>query len=158
MVDVFSKEKRSQLMSAIRSKDTSPELQIRKALHAKGYRYSLHSKNLPGTPDLVFRKFNAVLFVNGCFWHGHDCSLFKLPSTNQEFWKNKILTNQKRDSKARALLTEDGWRILTVWECSLRGKAKLNFDELIVTIENWLVSDNQICEIISFESIQNNMY
>ena len=145
-------------MSAIRSKDTSPELQIRKALHAKGYRYSLHSKNLPGTPDLVFRKFNAVLFVNGCFWHGHDCSLFKLPSTNQEFWKNKILTNQKRDSKARAFLTEDGWRILTVWECSLRGKAKLNFDELIVTIENWLVSDNQICEIISFESIQNNMY
>ena len=158
MADVFSKEKRSQVMSAIRSKDTAPELQLRKALHAKGYRYSLHSKHLPGTPDLVFRKFQAVLFVNGCFWHGHNCSMFKFPSTNQEFWKNKILTNQERDSKAHALLTKSGWRILTVWECSLRGKFKLNFDSLIITIEDWLNSENQFCEISSFECKQNNMY
>ena len=158
MADVFSKEKRSQVMSAIRSKDTSPELQLRKALHAKGYRYSLHSKHLPGTPDLVFRKFHAVLFVNGCFWHGHNCAMFKLPSTNQEFWKNKILTNQERDSKVHSLLTKSGWRILTVWECSLRGKSKLNFDNLIITIEDWLNSENQFCEIRSFECKQNNMH
>ena len=158
MADVFSKEKRSQVMSAIRSKDTAPELQLRKALHAKGYRYSLHSKHLPGTPDLVFRKFQAVLFVNGCFWHGHNCSMFKFPSTNQEFWKNKILTNQERDSKVHALLTKSGWRILTVWECSLRGKSKLNFDNLIITIEDWLNSENQFCEISSFVCKPNSMH
>ena len=149
MADIFDKEKRSQVMSAIRSKNTKPELQLRKALHAKGYRFRLHNRHLPGTPDLMFRRFNAVLFVNGCFWHGHDCSLFRLPSTNQDFWKNKILSNRERDAKVYGLLSNHGWRILTVWECSLRGKGKMEFEKLVNTIEDWLNNSIEINEIRS---------
>ena len=140
-------------MSAIRSKNTKPELQLRKALHAKGYRYRLHNRHLPGTPDLIFRRFNAVLFVNGCFWHGHDCSLFRFPSTNQDFWKNKILNNRERDAKVYGLLSHHGWRILTVWECSLRGKGKMEFEELVNTIEDWLINCIEINEIRAVDKL-----
>ena len=122
MVDVFDKAKRSQIMASITAKDTKPELQVRKALHRLGYRYRLHDRNLPGTPDLIFRKYNAVIMVNGCFWHGHDCALFRMPATNREFWCNKIENNRKRDKKVLALLLDSGWRVLTIWECSLKGK------------------------------------
>lgn len=154
MVDVFTKEKRSQVMSAVRSKDTSPEILIRKALHARGYRYSLHRKNLPGTPDLVLRKFRAVLFVNGCFWHGHNCSLFKLPTTNQEFWQKKIQANRDRDSTVNKKLFDAEWRVLIVWECSIRGGSKIGINELIVEIEDWLTSSNRYSEIGSTNKIE----
>ena len=134
-------------MASISAKNTKPELLLRKALHRKGFRYRLHDKNLPGKPDLVFRGFNAVVFVNGCFWHGHDCHLFKVPATNREFWEKKIKANQVRDAKNRDLLLEQNWRVLIVWECSTRGKGRLEFEELITDVTNWLKSDGKSMEI-----------
>ena len=147
MADVFSLQKRREVMASISAKNTKPELLLRKALHRKGFRYRLHDKNLPGKPDLVFRGLNAVVFVNGCFWHGHDCHLFKVPATNREFWETKIKTNQVRDAKNRDLLLEQNWRVLIVWECSTRGKCRLEFEELITDVTNWLKGDEKSMEI-----------
>lgn len=140
MADIVSPEKRSSMMAGIRGKDTRPEIIIRKALFARGLRYLVHDKRLPGKPDLVFPKSNAVIFVEGCFWHGHDCHLFKMPSTHQEFWKTKISVNRQRDARVRADLQELGWRHLTVWECALKGKTRLPFSELVDTIVEWIES------------------
>jgi len=145
VADVFDKAKRSQVMASITAKDTKPEILIRKALHRKGYRFRLHDRSLPGTPDLTFRKFNAVIMVNGCFWHGHDCALFRMPATNRKFWSDKIRNNQERDRRVRAELLDSGWRVLIVWECSLKGKHRTRFGDLIATVENWLLSDQ--CEL-----------
>ena len=138
MTDVVDKATRSRMMRGISAKDTSPELRVRKALFAEGFRYKLHDKLLPGNPDLVFPRFGAVIFVNGCFWHGHDCRLFHWPSTNKNFWKEKILNNRKRDKKNTKLLVKEGWYILTVWECALKGKNRLPFGELIKEVADWL--------------------
>ena len=134
-------------MAGIKGKNTSPELKIRKALHAKGLRYRLHDKSLIGKPDLVFRKYHAAIMINGCFWHGHDCHLFKWPSTRPEFWKTKIGRNRERDIEVRQKLTGAGWHILTVWECALKGRAKLDFDILINRIEKWITSENHNVDI-----------
>ncbi len=134
-------------MASIPAKDTVPELMIRKSLHQRGYRYRLHEKLLPGKPDLVFRRFNAVIFVNGCFWHGHDCHHFRMPSSNNAYWSNKIERNKRRDLRNRELLADMNWRILTVWECGMKGKGKLEFETLITTIENWLCSENETLDI-----------
>jgi len=139
-MDVVSPEKRSQMMAGIRSKDTKPEIIIRKALHARGFRYRLHSKNIPGKPDLVLKKYNAVIFIHGCFWHRHDCHLFKWPSTRKEFWKKKIEGNVERDRKNRKLLQEQGWRIATIWECALKGKTKLDPDVFVDRLSEWILS------------------
>ncbi len=147
MADVFDKQKRSQIMASITAKDTQPELLLRKALHARGYRYRLHDKKLPGKPDMVFRKFNAIILVNGCFWHGHDCALFRMPATNREFWQEKIRNNRNRDRNVHRLLVESGWRVLTVWECSLKGRQRSRFDELLLLIERWLLSHDDALEI-----------
>ena len=155
MADVFNKEKRSQIMASISGKDTSVELQIRKALHRRGYRYGLHNRTLPGTPDIVFRRFNAVVFVNGCFWHGHDCPLFRPPSSNRDYWEKKIQGNRDRDVKSVALLQEKGWRTMVVWECSLKGKTKLNFETVILTIEDWLQGNGKHAEIRGVASLEN---
>ncbi len=112
------------MMAGIRGKNTTPELQIRKALHAQGLRFRLHSKALPGKPDLVFPRYRTVVFVHGCFWHGHLCSIFKWPKSNQEFWKNKIESNQKRDAFVKEQLGALGWQQLTVWECLIRQATK----------------------------------
>jgi DNA mismatch endonuclease (patch repair protein) len=127
------------MMSGIRGKDTKPELLIRKSLHAAGYRYRLHGK-LPGKPDLVFPARGAVLFVNGCFWHGHDCHLFRIPATRPEFWQGKIASNVERDARAIGLLHEAGWRVGVVWECALRGREKLPLDLVTNRIGAWLDS------------------
>lgn len=134
-------------MSSIRSKDTRPELKIRSALHKLGYRYKLHDKQLPGKPDLVLPKHNAVILIHGCFWHLHNCHLFKWPSTKREFWKEKITGNKKRDEKNLQALKEMGWRILIIWECALKGKSKLDFSSTIKSISDWLKSSNQYAEI-----------
>ncbi len=147
MVDVFDLQKRREVMASISAKDTKPELLLRKALHRKGFRYRLHEKRLPGKPDLVFRGLNAVIFVNGCFWHGHDCKLFRVPATNREFWETKINNNRLRDARNRDLLLELDWRVLIVWECSTRGKGRLEFEELIINVKNWLKSDEKYLEI-----------
>ena len=138
MTDVHSKRVRSKNMAAIRSKNTKPELIIRKALFAKGFRYKLHDKNLPGKPDLVFPKYNAVVFVHGCFWHGHKCHLFKWPSTRPEFWKTKINRNIEVDQKNFKQLKKEGWRIFVVWECALKGKKKKPLEQVINKLESWL--------------------
>ena len=121
-------------MSGIRAKNTKPELAIRKGLFAKGLRYKLHDRKLPGKPDLVFPKYRMVLFINGCFWHGHDCDLFKIPSTNRDFWEKKIAINQSNDAKNHALLLAAGWRVVTIWECAIKGKRRLEINTLLSTV------------------------
>jgi len=139
MADVHSKATRSKNMAAVSGKNTKPELLIRKGLHRRGFRYRLHDRKLPGKPDMVFPKYNAVIFVNGCFWHRHDCHLFKWPSTRIEFWESKINGNKARDIETVKQLKSMGWRVLTVWECSLKGKTRLPPDDLLSIVSNWIV-------------------
>ncbi|MCW7556225.1 very short patch repair endonuclease [Endozoicomonas gorgoniicola] len=138
---------RSHVMAAIHSKNTKPELIVRKALHALGFRYRIHCKNLPGSPDLVLSKYKAVIQVNGCFWHGHDCHLFKMPKTRTEYWQQKISSNQARDEKNREALLESGWRLMVVWECAIQGKQRLNREVLVSLMENWVLVGNGFVEI-----------
>lgn len=119
-MDNITKAERSKQMSLVRSKDTKPEMIVRRILHAKGYRYRLHRHDLPGKPDIVFPARNKVIFVQGCFWHGHKCRLGRIPKSRVEFWRNKIENNAKRDSVAKSELKKLGWSILYVWECELR--------------------------------------
>lgn len=118
--DVFSRKKRSEVMRAVKGKDTGPELKLRKALFALGYRYRLNAKDLPGKPDLVFPKHRTVIFVHGCFWHGHRCKRgARVPKSNRAYWTKKIAGNKARDKKNRKALEALGWRVITVWECKL---------------------------------------
>jgi DNA mismatch endonuclease, patch repair protein len=130
MTDVHTPEGRSKNMRAVRSKNTSPELLIRKLLFARGFRFRLHVGSLPGVPDIVLPKYRTVIFVHGCFWHGHDCYLFKLPQTRTDFWKTKIDANSARDMRNTATLRLAGWRVLSVWECALKGRLRQDKDEL----------------------------
>lgn len=134
-MDSLSREQRSQLMSRIRGKNTKPEIQVRKSLFALGLRYRIHAP-LPGRPDICFPKYRTVVFVHGCFWHGHNCRLFRMPKTNRAFWREKIESNQRRDIDARRQLRAAGWRVLTVWECSLRGKPTGTSDLLALRLFN----------------------
>jgi len=139
--DVVDSAKRSQMMSGIRGKDTKPELIIRKGLYAKGFRYRLHDRELPGKPDLVFPRYKSVIFVNGCFWHGHiRCHLFKWPATRVNFWKQKINDTIERDLHNRKALEQAGWRVLTIWECALKGKTRLPIETVIEMASRWLSS------------------
>ena len=137
-MDIVSRKTRSRMMSGIRGSDTQPELILRHGLHQLGFRYRLHDRNLPGKPDLVFPRYKAVIFVNGCFWHGHDCHLFRWPKSRAEFWKDKITGNVQRDAKNSSLLGASGWRILIVWECALKGRGRYPVDEVIGRVGNWL--------------------
>jgi len=147
MTDVHSKETRSKNMAAVSGKNTKPELLIRKSLHRRGFRYRLHDKNLPGKPDIVLPKYQAVIFVHGCFWHQHDCHLFKWPSTRKEFWRTKIEGNKTRDIEAVKQLKLAGWRVLTIWECSLKGKTRLPEKVLISRVSNWIVEGDTVIEV-----------
>ena len=140
MADVVSSLKRSQMMAGIRGKDTRPELVVRQELFRRGFRYRLHKKGLPGKPDLVLPKYNSVIFVNGCFWHGHECHLFKWPKSNKDFWEEKISGNRVRDQRNIQLLQSAGWRVLTVWECSFKGKSVQDVGVAIDQIESLLLS------------------
>ena len=142
MTDIVSPDKRSKMMAGIKGKDTRPEILIRKALHRQGFRYSLHRKDLPGKPDLVLPKYNAVIFINGCFWHAHDCHLFKWPKTRPEFWREKIGGNKERDKRNLDKLSELGWRVLIIWECALKGRQRLDFEQVLTTASNWLKSES----------------
>jgi DNA mismatch endonuclease (patch repair protein) len=120
MADIMSAQKRSAVMARIRGKDTQPELLARRALHAMGYRYRLYRRDLPGTPDIVFPSRRKVVFVHGCFWHGHSgCRHAVMPATRPEFWAAKIRRNQERDADALAQLQAQGWRVLVLWECEM---------------------------------------
>lgn len=140
MVDVLTPEQRRLNMSRIRGRDTRPEMLIRRGLHACGFRYRLQDRKLPGRPDLIFPRYRAVIFVHGCFWHGHDCPLFRLPETRRDFWDAKITSNRNRDSRVEEALLEQGWRVATIWECSLKGINKLGGDEVIQQCRLFLLS------------------
>ena len=122
MTDTHSKEVRSRNMQHIRSKDTKPEVAVRKYLFSKGFRYRKNVKTLPGCPDIVLPKYKTVIFVNGCFWHKHDCSRFVWPSSNEDYWREKITRNVKRDRENYEQLKNIGWNIYVVWECQLKKK------------------------------------
>ena len=146
MADIVSPEVRSRMMSRIRGKDTKPELMLRKGLHALGFRYRLHAR-LPGRPDMVFPGLNAVLFVHGCCWHGHDCHLFRWPKSRDEFWRDKITGNIVRDRKSVDTLRSSGWRVGIVWECALKGRTRLPPTHVIQTCSSWLRSSKQSLEV-----------
>jgi DNA mismatch endonuclease (patch repair protein) len=121
-MDIYSREKRSELMSKVRTAGTRPEMTVRRKLHSLGFRYRLHSGNLPGKPDIVLPKHRSVIFVHGCFWHHHKgCPKSKLPVTNAEFWRDKIFSNVKRDAKKTTELKKLGWQVLIIWECEAKS-------------------------------------
>lgn len=138
MSDVLSDTQRKHCMSAIKGGNTKPELIIRRGLHRLGFRFRLHDKKLPGRPDLVFASKRTALFVNGCFWHCHECSLFKWPRTRESFWRDKLLRNRQRDAETYHQLEDQGWRILVIWECALRGSNKLGADSVLQNSERFL--------------------
>lgn len=157
MVDTVDIQIRSRMMAAVRGVDTKPEVLLRKALHARGYRYRLHSKKLPGKPDIVFPMYSAVIFVNGCFWHGHDCPMFRMPKSNVNFWQDKITKNKERDLVVIEKLLSMGWRIGILWECALLGKTRMNFDDLLRLTEKWLHSSDSQLTIQGAPLIQKDL-
>jgi len=138
VTDVLSPEQRRFNMSRVRGQDTKPEMQIRRGLHARGLRYRLQGRDLPGRPDLVFPKYRVVIFVHGCFWHFHGCGLSKVPKTREEFWTKKLLKNQARDRQSSSQLQAAGWRVLWIWECALRGNARLDSDDIFAVTERFI--------------------
>lgn len=139
MTDVHSKEIRSYNMSRIRSKDTKPEMLVRRFLHKNGFRYRLHVKDLPGKPDIVLPKYKTVIFIHGCFWHGHEgCKYFVVPKTRTEWWVNKIHANASNDLKCEEELRSDNWNVLKIWECQLKKVSiETTFSHLISQIKNY---------------------
>jgi DNA mismatch endonuclease (patch repair protein) len=133
-MDILSPAERSALMSRIRNADTGIEMLIRRGLHRLGFRYRLGGGKLPGRPDIVLPKHRAIIFVHGCFWHGHSCPLFRLPKTRSDFWQAKIESNRTRDRRNAARLRKMGWRVMTVWECQLRGATPDAISRLIIQL------------------------
>lgn len=137
MTDRMTPEQRHHCMASIRSKNTKPELIVRRFLHAHGFRYRIHVKKLPGTPDIVLPHYHTVVFVNGCFWHGHECSSYRKPKTHIKFWEEKINLNRKRDLRERLKLRSIGWHVIQLWECQLKPKVqKENLNSLLYTLNH----------------------
>lgn len=147
MTDVVPSDVRSRMMSGIRGTNTRPEVVVRHGLHRFGFRYRLHSSGLPGKPDIVLKRHHAVVLVNGCFWHGHECHLFRWPSSRKDFWKTKITRNRCRDDEVRQQLTAAGWRVLVIWECALKGKERRPLDEVLKEAAWWVRKGGQWHEI-----------
>lgn len=127
MADPLTPEQRHKCMSSIRAKDTKPEMMVRRYLHSRGFRYRLNVRRLPGTPDIVLRKYRTVIFIHGCFWHGHEgCSLYVAPKSNTQYWTEKIARNAERDTIARARLHQLGWHTIVLWECQLKPRERDN--------------------------------
>lgn len=146
MTDIVSKETRSRMMEGIRSKDTKPEMTLRRALHARGLRYRLHANDVTGKPDMIFPKFRAAVFVHGCFWHRHvGCRYATTPATRADFWQRKFAANMRRDKTVRECLAAGGWRVAIVWECALRKPNMVPaVTELVV---NWLESQDSFLDL-----------
>lgn len=146
MTDIVDQQTRSRMMSGIGGKNTKPELALRRALHARGFRFRLHSSGVYGRPDLVLAKYRTVIFVHGCFWHRHEgCRYTTSPSTRPEFWQAKFETNVARDGAVRRKLLEDGWRVATVWECALRKTDQV--EAAVKILSFWLLSEAKQIEI-----------
>lgn len=147
MPDIVDAQTRSRMMAGIRAGNTKPELLIRKALHGLGYRYRLHAAGVPGRPDIVLSRRRAAIFVHGCFWHGHDCALFRMPGTRREFWETKIERNRARDAEVRDLLYRADWRQATVWECAFRGPSQIGLKETITRLASWIDGEDAALDI-----------
>jgi DNA mismatch endonuclease, patch repair protein len=151
LTDIVDKPTRSRMMSRITGRDTRPELIIRKALHRRGFRFRLHMKGLPGKPDLILPAYRTAIFVNGCFWHCHECSYFRLPKSNQEFWRAKLGANVLRDVKNTQKLLDGNWYVATIWECVIRDQSIEFVEEKIEMLCNWLTRKKyrRQCKIVS---------
>jgi DNA mismatch endonuclease (patch repair protein) len=147
MADIVDAATRSRMMSGIRRRDTKLEIALRKALHARGFRYNVDVRKLPGRPDIVLPKWRAAIFVHGCFWHAHDCGLCRIPTTRPEFWREKLRANAERDRRNQAKLLDAGWRVATIWECTLRGKGADALVSTVDRIERWIGSDERTVEM-----------
>lgn len=155
MADVVDRATRSRMMSGIRSENTRPELFVRNGLHALGFRYRLHAKNIPGKPDMVLSKYSALIEVHGCFWHGHGCRYSKLPATNAKFWQEKIIGNQTRDRRNLSKQLDAGWRCLIVWECAVRmSQRSVDTLDVVALSAKWLTSGGQLA-IIDEQGLYN---
>ena len=150
MVDVHTREQRRLNMSRIRGKNTKPELMLRRGMHARGMRFRLHRRDLPGTPDIVFPSRRAAVFVHGCFWHGHACPMFKVPATRTDFWLAKIGSNIRRDAEAFVNLEALGWRTAVVWECALLGPRKLSLDAVVGQVQTFVQGDALTATVTGF--------
>lgn len=146
MADIVDAATRSRMMSGIRARDTKPEKLIRSLLHRKGFRFRVNRRDLPGKPDIVFPGLRAVILVHGCFWHGHDCPLFRLPGTRPEFWRQKIDKNRENDAKVTQALLAAGWRVGIVWECVLRGRDR-DISGAVEALASWLRGDARTIEL-----------
>lgn len=147
MADVVDAATRSRMMSGIRGRDTAIEIAIRKSLHARGFRYRIGVRSLPGRPDIVLPRWKVVILVHGCFWHSHDCGLSRVPATRSEFWRQKLTGNAERDRRNHAALARAGWRIATVWECCLRGSGADALDKVTGKLTKWIKSGDPQIEI-----------
>lgn len=146
-MDTVDKATRSRIMARVGQRDTGPEMRLRLALHRMGFRYRLHDKRLPGSPDIVFPKFGAVVFVHGCFWHLHGCRYSTKPGTRKKFWQDKFKANVKRDKRKSEELMADGWRVLVVWECALKSRDEAVIEQVVSAVSEWLTSDEIYGEI-----------
>ena len=146
MSDKLTSQQRHANMAAIHGKDTKPEMVVRKWLWGHGYRYRLNHKRLPGKPDIVMRKYRTCIFVNGCFWHGHEgCRFYTIPKTNTDFWVNKVRRNKERDRRVRQQLSEMGWHSITIWECELKPKVRENtLASLAYTLNRIFLQDHKV--------------
>lgn len=147
MPDVVDAATCSQMMSGIRGKNTKPEMLLRRGLYARGLRYRLHVKDLPGSPDLVVPAGKAVLFAHGCFWQGHDCHLFRMPGSRPDFWRTKIKRNREVDRCTVEALREAGWRVGAVWECALKGRTRLYLNVVLDVCAAWTREGGNMLEI-----------
>jgi DNA mismatch endonuclease (patch repair protein) len=145
MPDFLSPVQRSKLMSRVKNRDTKIEIAIRSILHRSGFRFRRNVKSLPGKPDIVLPKYNATIFVHGCFWHGHSCIKGKLPATRVAFWREKISGNQNNDKDLQTQLLDAGWRVAVIWECAYRNREK--GQESTDLLRKWIISNSQYCEI-----------
>lgn len=146
MSDHLTIEQRHKNMAAVRSKDTKPEMVVRKYLWSRGFRYRVNNPRLPGHPDIVLRKYHTCIFVNGCFWHGHEgCKYFRMPKTNTEFWERKISRNRERDREEQKQLARMGWHCITVWECELKGERReMTLESLEFTLNHIFIQDRDL--------------
>ena len=147
-MDVVDKQTRSRMMSNIKGKNTKPEITVRSLLHRQGFRFRIHDRSLPGKPDIVLKKYKAVIFIHGCYWHRHEnCKLASTPTQNAEFWNKKFNDNVRRDSEVYCQLKALGWRIAIIWECGIRDKS--NLPTYIKSLCSWIKSDSEYIEIPS---------
>lgn len=146
-MDTVDNETRSRIMSSVRQENTGVETALRSALHAAGLRYRLHDRTLSGSPDLVLPKYRALIFVHGCYWHAHGCYRSTVPKSRRQFWQDKFRANRERDERNIRLSREHGWRVLTVWECILKGKTAEPAANVATAVKRWLESDETLGEI-----------